>query len=341
MADELDSGSLDTSSVTETDKIGGEAPQTAANAALEALGMSPDDDGSGAKAEPITEVIGKTAEKSPEKAADKPPEAKPHDGKALTEEDLARPENLSHKARDRFEKLVGGYKAEKTRADTLEAEANDLRGNIQALQELGFNDQAAGNDLVQFAQFRKAINANPQQAIQMLEQMSRQIEMKHGLRVNASALDGHEDLIAKVNEGMDYNYALEVAKSRAMQQAQQQQNQQYQYQQQQATQQSQSQNASISRIEQMESTWRATNPDYAAIHPHIHAEMQSIAQQFPAHLWPQQVELLYKSISRAMASTAKPTGNMPQPLRGNGHAASRPAPKSASEAALLALGMEV
>lgn len=322
-----------------------DAPTSAADAALAAMDMAPDVNTSvdspvvdkpaevvpGAEVKPDADPLAKVVEK------------KPLEVKAITDEDLQRPENLSHKARDRFEKLVNGYKAEKTRADTVETELTQHRESFKALQELGFNDEASGRDLIEFAKFRQALSSSPKDALQTLQGMMRQIELQTGLRANnTSALESFPDLVEAVNgEKLDYSHALEVARARQAQAEQQQQNQQYQQRQQQTFQSQQAMEQSISSVEQLEAKWRSTNPDYAAIHPHIQAEMQVIAKQFPPTQWPQQVELLYNSLSRAMSSQARPNVGQPTPLRGNGHAASRAAPKSAAEAALMALGMDV
>ncbi len=269
------------------------------------------------------------------------PEVKPADAKELTDEDLQRPENLSHKARDRFEKLVGGYKAEKARADEVAGQLEQYTESFKALQELGFRDEAAAQDLVEFSRYRQALAGDGREAVQILQEQIRKIEREYGHSVQASALDAHADLIEQVNgQQLSYEHALEIARARDGRQAQQRQNQQFQQRQESDFQQQHATRTAIQAVERMESQWRATNPDYAAIHPHIQSEMQTIARQFPPTMWPQQIDLLYKTISRAMASQARTQGSgQPTPLRGNGHAASRPAPKSTAEAALLALGM--
>lgn len=313
-------------------------PGTAADAALAAMDMTPETGDTPAIEQPIADPALPV-----DAAQEKTPEKKPLEAKVITDDDLKPPENLSRKGNERFGVLVNGYKAEKTRADTAETELTQHRESFKALQDLGFNDEASGRDLIEFAKFRQALSSNPQTAMQTLQGMMRKIEMNTGLRAqNTSALESFPDLVDLVNgEKMGYDHALEVARARESQQSQQRQNQQYQERQQQDFQSHQAMESSIARVEQLESQWRSTNPDYAAIHPHIQAEMQVIAQQFPAAQWPQQVELLYKSLSRAMSSQARPNVGQPTPLRGNGHAASRAAPKSAAEAALMALGMDV
>lgn len=329
-------------------------PTSAADAALSALGMK-DGEAGGVIETPTGEVVEAAGKDAPADKPANPADAKvdPVTGKTpevkppakpgeITEEDLQRPEHLSHKARDRFEKLVTGYKAEKTRADEAHAELSQARESFKALQDLGFRDEASGRDLIEFAKFRQALSSNPQQALQILQQSMRQIELQHGLRApSTSALEAYPDLVQAVNgEKLDYQHALEVARAREAQAAQQRQNQQYESRQRETFQTQQAMESAIGRVEQMEAQWRQTNPDYAALHQHIQAAMPDIARNFPPAMWPQQVELLYGSLQRAMTAQARSPSNMPTPLRGNGHAASRPAPKTAAEAALQALGME-
>lgn len=344
MEDELNAGSAEAGQDNAPPQ---NEPTSVADAALSALGMEEGiESATGVVESPSGEVIEPVkAEGKPDPKADaaaKQAEEKKADPKVITDEDLIRPDNLSHKARDRFEKLVTGYKTEKTRAETAEAELAQHRDSFKALQDLGFSDEASGRDLVEFAKFRHALATNPQQALQTLQGMMRQIELQHGLRAqNTSALEAFPDLVERVNgEKLSYEDALEIARSRKAQSDQQAQNRQYEQRQRQDFQSQQTMQGAITRVEQMEAQWRATNPDYAAIHPHIQAEMQTIAQRFPPQLWPQQVELLYKSLSRAMTQVGRPQGMAQTPLRGNGHAASQAVPKSTAEAALLAMGME-
>lgn len=313
-----------------------EPVQSVADAALTAMDMPTVSEQAEADPKPAADPA-KPAAADPKAAK---PEVKPADAKAITEEDLQRPENLSHKARDRFEKLVGGYKAEKARADEAHAELVQANESFKALQDLGFKDEAAAQDLIEFSRYRQALAGDGREAVKILQEQIRKIEREYGHSVQASALDAHADLVEQVNgQQLSYEHALEIARARDGRQAQQRQNQQFQQRQESDFQQQHATQTAIQTVERMESQWRATNPDYAAIHEHIQAEMPVIARQFPPAMWPQQVELLYSSIQRAMASQARQTRNQPTPLRGNGHAASRPAPKSTAEAALQALGM--
>lgn len=337
MDEDLTPGQTSADSATETPNETTSEPTSVADAALAALGMEEGAESTGVTESQDGEIIEPQAKAEPE--PEKKPDAKP--GEGLTEEDLQRPENISHKARDRFEKLVTGYKAERAQREQAEAELNQHRESFKALQDLGFSDEASGRDLVEFAKFRHSLAANPQQALQTLQGMMRQIELKHGIRApSTSALEAFPDLVERVNgEQLDYESALEIARARQARADQQAQNSQYEQRQRQDFEGHQATQGAISRVEQLESQWRATDPDYAALHPHIQAEMQTIAREFPPNLWPQQVQLLYTSLSRAMKQQGRPQSTTPSPLRGNGHAASRAVPKSTAEAALLAMGM--
>lgn len=316
-----------------------------ADAALQALGMEEGGDTgeSGITETPEGEIV--EPEAKPADAAnpaDKKAEAPKPGENGLTEEDLQRPENISHKARDRFEKLVTGYKTEKAQREQAEAELNEHRESFKALQDLGFSDEASGRDLVEFAKFRHALASDPQQALQTLQGMMRKIELQHGVRApSTSALDEFPDLVERVNgETMGYEDALEIARARQLRATQQQQSQQAEQGQRQSFEMQRSTQEAISSVEQLEKQWQSTDPDFAAIKPHIHAEMQVIARDFPPQQWPAQVKLLYTTLSRAMKQQNQQRRvTTPSPLRGNGHAQSQAVPKSAAEAALQAMGM--
>jgi hypothetical protein len=331
-----------------------EPPVSIGDAALKALDMSPAPNETAGITKSLDGKINepKAAESVDKKLADKL-DANPDDGaklvkssekpasKEITDEDLQMPENLRQKGQERFTKLVDGYKSEKDLRVAKEAEIEEYKSSWKALEDLGFKGEEAANDLVQFAEYRRALNSgNPDKIVGMLQEQIRKVELKYGRNVQASALEAHADLSDDVlNERLDYKRALEIAASREAVAAQtrvQEQNSQ-RYAQDQAF--TQEREQSIAKIDQMEQQWRATNPDYVAIHPHIHAELKTIAQQFPAHMWPQQIDILYKSISRAMTSQARPNVERAMPMRGNANAAGRPVPKTTAEAALQALGM--
>ena len=311
-----------------------EPPQSVGDAALESIGLAP-----GANDKPENGVVEPVQTKPVEKDPLKP--EKPVDPAAITDEDLQRPENLSHKSRDRFEKLAGGYKSEKARADDAVGQLSQMQESFKTLQDLGFKDEASASDLIEFSKYRESLAGDGKTAISILQKQIRMIEMRTGQNVQASALETHDDLADEVrSERLPYSRALEIAKSRDQLAAQEQQNRQFQQRQQQEFQSTHAQNQSIANVESLEAKWRATDPDYPAIHPHILAEMPAIRQHFPPDMWPRQIELLYNTTKRAMASQARPVGNsQPVPLRGNGNAAGRAAPKSFGEAALQSIGL--
>lgn len=309
-------------------------PQSLADSALEAVGL------------PTQETDDKPEAKQVDAPDEiKPPaDKKPSDGKAITEEDLQRPENLTHKSRDRFEKIASGYKIERARADDAVGQLSQMQESFKALQDLGFKDEASAGDLIEFSKYRASLGGDGKDAIQILQKQIRMIEMRTGQNVQASALETHNDLAEEVrSERLPYSRALEIAKARDAEQAQATQNQQYQQRQQQDFQSQQALQNSVQGVEALEANWRATDPDYSAIHPHLMAQIPAIQKQFPPNQWPAQVQMLYGATKAALSSQPRPGayGNTSQPLRGNGHAASRAIPKSASEAALLSLGFEI
>jgi hypothetical protein len=93
-------------------------------------------------------------------------------------------------------------------------------------------------------------------------------------------------------------------------------------------------------VEGLESNWRATDPDYAVIHPHILAAIPEIQAQFSPNQWPAQVNMLYQATKRAMVGQRRPIQSA-QPLRGNGNAGSKYIPKTTSESVLMELGFDM
>jgi hypothetical protein len=305
-----------------------------ADVATEALGFEPlEPDGTEPKAtvKPVEDAAPEA-----EKAVEKKPASK-----EITDDDLVKPENLSRKGSERFDKIATGYKAEKQRADTAENEATQLRDSFKALQDLGFKDEASAQDLIEFSKYRQSLAGDGKVAIAQLQKQIRMIEMRTGQNVQASALEGHDDLADEVrSERLSYQRGLEIANAREMQDRQQQQlqnqqNQQYQYEQNQQLLQ-----GSIQSVEGLEQKWRNTDPDYSAIHPHILAAIPQIQAQFPPNQWPAQVDMLYQATKRAMAGQRRPAPSA-QPLRGNGNAGSQFIPKTTSEAVLLELGFDM
>ena len=316
------------------DEVVEEVPQqSAADAATEALGFEP--------LEPDGQEPKVAKEPAPVEPDAKPEAEKKPATKEVTDEDLTRPENLSRKSSERFDKITNGYKAEKARADDATGQLGQMRESFKALGDLGFNDEASAKDLIEFSKFRKSMQGDGAEAIVILQRQICNIEMATGKNVQASALETHDDLADDVrSDRMPYQRALEIANSRDIQNRQQQQYDAQQNQQYQRYQSDQQRQGSIQSVEGMEANWRKTDPDYAAIHPHILAAIPEIQAQFPANQWPAQVNMLYQATKRAMSSQARP-GQSSQPLRGNGNAGSKYIPKTTSEAAMQALGFDM
>jgi hypothetical protein len=176
---------------------------------------------------------------------------------------------------------------------------------------------------------------------QVVAAQIKQFEQLHGKRVSiqASALDDHPDLQKQVSEfNLPEAAALELASARAAtaraEQARKSQEQEQDHQQQhQAV-----MNESIAQVNALEANWKKTDPDAAALLPHLKAQMEDIARKFPPAQWPAIVEMQYKSLKRALAETVSTT--TARPLRAAGHTAGLLEPNNPQDAVLQALGLD-
>lgn len=280
-------------------------------------------------------------EKAPE--GDKPKEPDAEKNK-ITDADLE-PLAVGNKAtQERFKKVTEGYKEERQRADTLAEENSRYKESFDALRGLGFTDEAAAEDLVALSGYRHVLATGDAEAFsKIISEQIREFESVHGKKISiqASALDNYPDLKDKIdNLELDEETALELARSRSIQQRAQR-DLQAQNEERVKTQTSQQEiDGAVSAIEDMQANWKKLDPDYAAILPHLKEQMPEIGKQYPAHMWPSIIDMQYKTLKRALvaASTNKPNT---QPIRGNGRMATQAAPKNPTDAALMEMGFEV
>ena len=311
-------------------------------AVLEEIGLADDTPTEPTEKELIEQKLDELAEVKPEDPV------KPEKG--ITDDDLKPLESKNPRTNERFERLTAGYKEVKAKAETLEAdiqryqaENQQYKQSFDALQQLGFTDQAGAQDLIALAHYRNALGRGDEEAFKrMIADQVRTFEALHGKKVSiqASALDQFGDLKQRVeNMELDEQTALELAKHRNVQArlAREQANYQQQAQRQQSVQ-AGLQNA-VGQVEQMQATWQATDPDYQAILPHLQAKMQEIGSQFPPEAWPKVIALQYQSLKDALAANAVQRSSI-TPLRGNNRAAGRPAPSTPQEAVLQELGFD-
>ena len=281
----------------------------------------------------------------PEKAPDgeKPTEPEPDKSK-ITDADLE-PLAVGNKAtQERFKKVTEGYKEERQRAENLAAENSRYKESFDALRGLGFTDEAAAQDLVALSGYRHVLaTGDAEKFSQIIAEQIREFESVHGKKVSiqASALDNFPDLKDKIdNLELDEDTALELARSRNLQQrAQRELNAQNEERVKVQTSQQEIDGA-VSTIEGMQANWKKLDPDYAAILPHLRDQMDEIGKKYPARMWPEIVEMQYKTLKRALVAASANRPNT-QPIRGNGRMSVQAAPKNPQEAALQEMGFDL
>lgn len=275
--------------------------------------------------------------------AEAKPKADAEKKEGLTDADLAPLESKNQSTNERFRKVTEGYKQEKQRAEAAVADVEKYKSSFDSLKQLGFNDERAADDLVMFAGFRNVVASGDVDAFkQIIASQIKQFEQLHGKRVSvqASALDDHPDLQKQISEfNLTEDAALELAKARAAT-AREEQTRKSQEQVQADQQQHQTvMNESIAQVNAMEANWKKTDPDAAALLPHLKAQMEDIARKFPAAQWPVIVEMQYKALKKAMAETVSNTATA-RPLRAAGHTAGLLEPNNPQDAVLQALGLD-
>jgi hypothetical protein len=308
-------------------------PETPEEAALEALGHSE-------KPEEQEAVEPEKEAQTPEaKAAEE--EAK----KAITDKDLEPLNSKSQSTNQRFQKLTDGFKEKSKQVEELTKENEYFKDSFAALNKLGFNDEAAGRDLVALAEYRNVVSSGDVEAFKAsIANQIKNFEAMHGKRVSisASALDDVPELRAKVDSfEMDEDTALEIARSRMLEQRALQLQAEQESLMFNRQQQEQAVNSAISEVSALQESWAKTDPDFNAILPHLAKQIEEIGAKYPPNQWAHLIQMQYGSIKQALASASRPSREIYQPLRSNGGGSSRVAPTSPEQAALFAMGYEI
>lgn len=284
----------------------------------------------------------------PEESAEEPAEeaAEPAEEPAkITDDDLTPLASGNKATQERFRKVTEGYKEERQRAEALSTENARYKESFDALRSLGFTDEAAAQDLVALSEYRNILATGDVEMFnKVIGNQIREFESLHGKKasIQASALDNFADLKDKVeNLEIDEETALELARSRNLQQrAQRDQTARNEERVKTETSQQEINNA-VGAIEDMQANWQKLDPDYAAILPHLKEQMPQIGKEYPAHMWPSIIDMQYKTLKRALISAAA-SKQTAQPIRGGGAgAASRAVPKNPQDAALLEMGFDI
>lgn len=318
-------------------------------AVLNDIGLGDDDNGNEAEAQAAEQDQGNQGEQDglqeqkPEQEQElqqKPEEVAKKD---LSDEDLKPLESKNAKTNERFQKVTEGYKQKAAEVEQLNGRIRQYESSFESLKSLGFNDEAAAQDLVNFSDYRKAIYSGDAERFQsIIADQIRQFEAAHGKRVqiNASLLDTQEDLKKRVESlDLDEQTAFELARSRQLQERAQRQQLASMENVQRQQQFEQMVNQSVSTIDQMQQNWSKSDPDFQAILPYLQKHIDDIGKTYPPHMWPQVVDMQYKTLKTALSDQRRQVQKVDQPLRGNGGNGSVPVPQNTQEAVLQAMGL--
>lgn len=313
-------------------------PQTLAETVLEALDADDEQEESDAVAETQVDETATDEVKADEVIANT--EDKPKS--EITDDDLKPLDSKNANTNERFTKITEGYKQEKQRAETLESEVTKYKSSFESLKQLGFNDEAAASDLVEFSAFRHVLaTGDADQFKSIIGEQIKQFELLHGKKVSfdkTGVLDDFPDLQEKVNNlELDEDTALRVARAERLNQRADRDKQNTQQRQQTDLQSQQALQSAVDEVDTLQNTWRSTDPDFSAVVKHLQPKMEQIAKDFPPNMWAKAIKHQYETIKETLAKSVQSSTG--QPLRGNGNLTGKPAPTNMAEAVLQEMGM--
>lgn len=275
---------------------------------------------------------GLKGEEEPKPEEPEEPEVEEPKQEAKPEDDNTPPEGISKKAQERFHNLVSKVKEKDEHISRLTA---DLEGIRNVMRDTG----ASPEDIGKAFDYMKAITSGDMEHVaQVIKEQVRQYTLMTGRQLQLDdPLSDFPDLREKVNAyQMDEQAAIEMARYRNHQQQTQNyilQNQEQQYR---ASQEANMRSQAISEVARMGDDWAKNDPDYRYKEDVILKQIPAIKQNFPPHLWPQQVKILYETMSSIPMN--KPVTNNPPPLRASGQTAGARQPGSMLEALQIGLG---
>lgn len=266
-------------------------------------------------------------------AAKTAPPAKATDPAAVkTEDDLAMPEGLSQKAQERFTTLVN-------RVKEREAQVAETQGTITQFREMIQSTGTTPQEFSQAIDYMKMVkHGDFEGALRIMDDQRRMLSIAMGRALpGADPLASFPDLRQRVDGyQMDEQTALEIARSRVQQNHIQTAHQQQDQAQQQAQNVQQARQQAVQQIDQLGLQWAKTDPDFTVKEDIILKQLPEIARNFPPAQWPQQVKILYNTLS-AMPMQRQ-VANTPAPLRASGQGGGARQPKTMQEAIDMQLG---
>lgn len=257
-------------------------------------------------------------------------ESKP-DQETATENEDEPPEGISKKAQERFRNLTHRLKEKDTE---LAAVRSDLDGIRTIMQETG----GKAEDFGMMFDYMRALNKGDMDHVgKVLAEQVRQYKMMTGKSLESvDPLQDFPDLRQRVDSyQMDEQSALELARQRSFARQHQQETAQQQQRHNQTQQFQQVKQQAMAEVDRMGAEWAKRDPDYKIKEELILKQIPVIAQRFHPSQWPQQVEILYQTLSSMPMQ--RPT-QAPQPLRPSGQSAGAKQPTSMLEALKSGLG---
>lgn len=257
-------------------------------------------------------------------------ESKPDQEPAPENEDEP-PEGISKKAQERFRNLTHRLKEKDTE---LAAVRSDLDGIRTIMQETG----GKAEDFGMMFDYMRALNKGDMDHVgKVLAEQVRQYKMMTGKALESvDPLQDFPDLRQRVDSyQMDEQSALELARQRSFARQHQQETAQQQQRHNQTQQFQQVKQQAMAEVDRMGAEWAKRDPDYKIKEELILKQIPVIAQRFHPSQWPQQVEILYQTLS---SMPMQRQSQAPQPLRPSGQTAGAKQPTSMLEALKSGLG---
>lgn len=275
----------------------------------------------------------KTGEKQAEKTAagdQKTPQQKQAEQKpaAAQDDDLSKPpEGISEGAKARFEKLVGRVKETSQQLEQTQSELHEVRQTSEVFSSFVRDTGVSGEQFGVMAQYLKAVNSGDFETAQnIIVSELKSISTRTGKEIDfgsqADPLSDHPDLKEAVESyQLTRAHALELVRTRAMQQQAEFVNQR----QQQTDQQKQDwvgkKDAALADVGKWSSALKKTDLDYAPLEKIIAADngpLQQIMQNNPPERWLPELQMIYNQMKAARGTVRSTAGGGPRPLSGAG-----------------------
>jgi hypothetical protein len=261
------------------------------------------------------------------------------------------PDGLKPEGQARFKKLVEEVKSERGRAEKAEAAAASGKQTVEGFRQILTETQTTPEDLSQLLEYNRLVKSGDlENALKLLDMQRAAIAHQLGRPVDGvDQLEGFDDLRADVKDmKITMDRAVEIAAGRRAKAAEAARGVERQKSEQQQGAQRQARDKALREIAAFATEKSKSDIDYPKKEEQLLKAIDRIAARFPPHLWVEQLEMLYETITAAVtpaaataaagAGNGAAAGSGSQPLRPNSGGGGRPAPKSMAEALDQGLG---